>query len=340
MISNSKSSNAYTELKLKELKFFKLKIANIKSRKLVLERRSQKSNELEFYGSNNIKLDKLETLKESSEKIFWNIKTSYQTNWNLIYLFKTEKEIRDIYSKYIEAYNDYSRKINEMIQSLKASSSSYIYEDTKYLYLFDNMVCGVELIQFDIEKSQQKKINIGFDKIVINDIMTVLLPNNELFFLGINKIYCIACTIDLNSYKIKRVLPLTYYNYKSGIFITIASEVSILLEENPFTRSSEEKTLIQRFDLISNRWIVQPSIPNLLTSFSAVPFKTKVLIAGSESKNYIYEYDISLESFSKIDFRLENTRILLLTGNSRVYLLENDGVYGKANPIANMCEIK
>ncbi|CAG9310664.1 unnamed protein product [Blepharisma stoltei] len=66
----------------------------------------------------------------------------------------------------------------------------------------------------------------------------------------------------------------------------------------------------------------------MLGNCSLVPFKHKILITANNLDEYIYEYDISLENFSKIEIgKIKSKGNLLIAGNSRVYLLTGGNLW-------------
>ncbi|CAG9310675.1 unnamed protein product [Blepharisma stoltei] len=253
-----------------------------------VNKKPQSSIKLQFYEDKNPIIEKLEKIKEEVEKEFKNISSSYQNNQIFIDLLQTDNEAMNAYLKYVEVYTQFSSILREVIEGLISESfSPYIYQDPKYLYSMSSQMDKTELVVYDIEKSQQEKINIDLSERLTNDEVSVVqLPNNELFCIGNKDDACYVCIIDLNSYKIKRILPSTSYLHRSGIFyyqqnVYIFGGVAVptinAASWNLFPSFSDEQNCNRKFDLIKNKWSLLPLLSEDFTSSSAVPFKQRIM---------------------------------------------------------------
>ncbi|CAG9310683.1 unnamed protein product [Blepharisma stoltei] len=193
------------------------------------------------------------------------------------------------YLKYVEVYANFSSRFKEAIEALISESfSPYIYQDPKFLYSMSIQMDKTEIVVYNIEKSQQAKININLSEFSTNDEVNVVqLPNKELFCIGKKKDLGYAFIIDLNSYEIKRILPPTTYSNRSGIFyyqqnVYIFGGLARLkvnkTSQGPFPSIFGAENDNRKFDLIKNKWSSLPPLPSWhCTSSSAVPFKQRIM---------------------------------------------------------------
>ncbi|CAG9310689.1 unnamed protein product [Blepharisma stoltei] len=206
-----------------QIKALRIKTDDILSIELALNevnQKAQNSLKIQFYEDKNPIIEELEKLKEELEKEFKNTSSSYQNDPILIDLLQANEEAMSAYLEYAEVYASFSSRLKAAIEALISESSSpYIYQDPKFLCSMSSQMNKTELVVYDIEKSQQEKINIYLSEFLTNDEVNVVqLPNNELFCIGKKKDLGYAFITDLNSYEIKRILPPTTYNNRSGIF--------------------------------------------------------------------------------------------------------------------------
>ncbi|CAG9310678.1 unnamed protein product [Blepharisma stoltei] len=138
---------------------------------------------LKFYEDKTPIIKELEKIKEEVETEFENINSSYQNNQEFIKLLQANSEAMNAYLKYTEVYTNFSNRLRETIENLVFESfSPYVYQSSKILYSIYTQNDQAELAAYDIEKSQQTKINIDlYEKLTNDEISVVQLPNNELF---------------------------------------------------------------------------------------------------------------------------------------------------------------
>ncbi|CAG9310691.1 unnamed protein product [Blepharisma stoltei] len=271
-----------------QIKALRKKTDDILSIELALDevnQKAQNSLKIQFYEDKNPIIEELEKLKEELEKEFKNTSSSYQNDSILIDLLQANEEAMNAYLEYVEVYASFSSRLKEAIEALISESfSPYIYQDPKFLYSMSSQMDKTEIVVYDIEKSQQAKINIDLSEFSTNDEVNVVqLPNKELFCIGKKKDLGYAFIIDLNSYEIKRILPPTTYDNRSGIFYYQQNvyifgglgELKVDITSQDFLEAENEN---RKFDLIKNKWSLLPSLPSeLCTSSSAVPFKQRIM---------------------------------------------------------------
>ncbi|CAG9310680.1 unnamed protein product [Blepharisma stoltei] len=233
-----------------QIKALRKKTDHILSIELALNEVNQKAKnslKIQFYEDKNPIIEKLEKLKEEVDKEFKNTSSSYQNDPILIDLLQANEEAISAYLKYVEVYANFSSKLKDSIEALISESSSpYIYQDPKFLYSMSSQMNKTELVVYDIEKSQQEKINICLSEFSTNDEVNVVqLPNNELFCIGKKKNLGYAFIIDLNSYEIKRILPPTWYSIL-GVYDIYSYPSMFLYYE--FNLKKKELKEIQNFE--------------------------------------------------------------------------------------------
>ncbi|CAG9310663.1 unnamed protein product [Blepharisma stoltei] len=327
----SKFNISYAELSLTEIEAFDMKFNSISLYNDTLSNLTRKlsnSFKIQFYEDNSSKIEELETIKEKLKTEFEDIVDHYQNDKKLEFLLYNNEAIKKSYSAYIDEYQCFSKRLHAAIENLILNDfSPYVYEDSQTLYLINKnleLKNKAELSLYNITNFQHSKINIEDYNALTAASCIVQLPNKELFCYGKeNPITGITLIIDLNSYTIKKILPSGENISQAGILyfqkcVYIFGGLETSAAGN-FTFSK----IVQRFDLTKNRWETLLSIPEQSMNCSVVPFKQRILLAGLSNEENIFEYDVNLDSFTKIKLESgEDSYKLLIVGNSRVYLFE------------------
>ncbi|CAG9324612.1 unnamed protein product [Blepharisma stoltei] len=212
--------------------------------------------------------------------------------------------------------------------------------DLKYLYnIFPKH--GVSKFQiYNIETKSKKQILIETLTPMSLVPCIVLLPHSELFCFGkyienkeigaftyprrqteINSSGMI-CIIDLKTYKIKRKLPNNSI-HNSNIGAMYHNNCVFAFggyNGNDFLANAE------KFDLLKNRWIKLPQIPEKSTFCSCIALKDSALICGKEHEN-LFKYDFFTNSYSEIPgMRLNRYEAkMLVSSGLRLYIIESVG---------------
>ncbi|CAG9310681.1 unnamed protein product [Blepharisma stoltei] len=186
-----------------QIKALRKKTDHILSIELALNEVNQKAKnslKIQFYEDKNPIIEELEKLKEELEKEFKNTSSFYQNDSILIDLLQANEEAMNAYLEYVEVYASFSSRLKDSIEALISESfSPYIYQDPKYLYSMSSQMYKIELVVYDIEKSQQANASIYLPEVLTNDEVNVVqLPNKELFCIGKANDLGYAFIIDLN----------------------------------------------------------------------------------------------------------------------------------------------